>query len=279
MKAAVIILLSALSALFLAFFLFLFLMKPSKRRLGVEKFKGLKYAHRGLWGEGVPENSLSAHRRAADSGYAIELDVRLSRDGVAVVFHDDTLDRMTKLTGRVDSLTAEELSKALLLDTDEGIPTFKDVLSAVGGRVALLIELKGRDLSVADRVKEALMDYSGDFIIESFNPRILARVKKIMPSAIRGILSKGYMADRKTRTLPHFFLEWMLLNFLSRPDVIAYRHTDGNNLPLRLIRRLYGTDTVAWTVRSDSEEQEARQNGFDAVVFEKYLPKEKNYEI
>lgn len=279
MKAAVIILLSALSALFLAFFLLLFLMKPSKRRPGVEKFKGLKYAHRGLWGEGCPENSLSAHRRAADSGYAIELDVRLSRDGVAVVFHDDTLDRMTKLTGRVDSLTAEELSKALLLDTDEGIPTFKDVLSAVGGRVALLIELKGRDLSVADRVKEALSDYSGDFIIESFNPRILARVKKIMPSAIRGILSQSYTADSKTRTIPHLFMQCMLFNFLCRPDVVAYRHTDSKSVMLRLIRRLYGTDTVAWTVRSESEEQVARQNGFDAVVFEKYLPKEKNYEI
>lgn len=279
MRTAIIILVSALVILFLSFLLLLFLIKPSKRRTGVEKFKGLKYAHRGLWGDGCPENSLSAHRRAADAGYAIELDVRLSLDGEAVVFHDDTLYRMTKRAGRVDELSAEELSKIPLLNTDERIPTFKEVLSAVGGRVPLLIELKGREPSVADRVKEALSDYSGDFIIESFNPRILARVKKIMPEAIRGILSQSYTSDAKTRTLPHLIMQCMLLNFLCRPDVIAYRHTDSKSISLRLIRRIYGTETVAFTVRSESEERAARRAGFDSVVFENYLPKEKTYEI
>lgn len=279
MRTAIIILVSALMLLFLLFLLLVFLIKPAKRRAGVEKFKGLQYAHRGLWDDGCPENSLSAHRRAADAGYAIELDVRLTSDGGLVVFHDETLFRMTKREGRVEDFSVKEITEIKLLDTEEKVPTFEEVLLAIGGRVPLLIELKGRDLSVADRVKEALSDYGGDFIIESFNPRILARVKKIMPEAIRGILSQVYTEKKETRTLPHLIMQCMLLNFLCRPDVIAYRHTDSKSRALCFIRRIFGTQTVAFTVKSEDEERAAYAAGFDSVVFEKYLPGERTYEI
>ena len=129
MKIFWIIFISASAFLLLSFLAFLFLIKPEKRRAQTDKFKNLDYAHRGLHGGGRAENSLSAFKAAADAGFAIELDVRLSSDGVLMVFHDDTLDRMTEVTGRVDSVTAKELSALTLGGTEDTIPTFAEVNS------------------------------------------------------------------------------------------------------------------------------------------------------
>ena len=123
MKTFVVVLLITLGVLLLLFSLFLFLVAPSRRRSQMEKYKNVRYAHRGLHGNGAAENSLTAFSRAVEAGYGIELDVRLSSDGELVVFHDDTLERITGKEGRVDSYTLTELQSLSLSGTGDTVPT------------------------------------------------------------------------------------------------------------------------------------------------------------
>ena len=275
MKIFWIIFISASAFLLLSFLAFLFLIKPGKRRAQTDKFKNLDYAHRGLHGGGRAENSLSAFKAAADAGFAIELDVRLSSDGVLMVFHDDTLDRMTEVTGRVDSVTAKELSALTLGGTEDTIPTFAEVLELVGGRVPILVEIKedAGKYCVTEKTVEALKAYKGEFLIESFNPLALARVKKLMPDAVRGILSESFLKEKKYRSPTYFLLQNLLLNFLCKPDFVAFNHEHSKNCALRLVRRIFRVPTLAWTVRSEREERLAKSHGFDGIIFENYNPR------
>ena len=274
MKAFVIALISVLAFLILSFLLFLLLIKPGKRKGIMDKYKSVKYAHRGLHNGVRAENSMSAFRAAVEAGFGIELDVRLSSDGELMVFHDDTLDRMTKEKGRVDSRTAKELSEITLGGTSDTIPKFSEVLRLVDGRVPLLVEIKEEQgkYGVTEKTAELLRDYNGEFIIESFNPLALARVKEIMPEIPRGFLSQNFLSDKKYRGFVYFLLQNLLLNVICRPDFIAYNHRDYKNAALRLVRSTFGVPTLAWTVRSEREEQEAIKHGFDSVIFEKYTP-------
>ncbi len=257
---------------------YLFLAAPGKKRPQMERFKTVRYAHRGLHGEGRAENSVSAFRAAVEAGYGIELDVRLSYDGELVVFHDETLERVTSETGRVDEKTQEELSKIRLCETGDTIPTFAEVLSVVNGRVPLLVEIKesAGKYGATKRTIELLREYKGEFIIESFNPLALALVKKEMPEALRGFLSSDFSKEEKYKgQIKYLFLENLLFNFLCRPDFISYNHSAYKNSSLRLVRRLFGTSTIAWTVTSQEEEMAAYKHGFDGVIFEQYIPEEK----
>ena len=124
-----IVTLAILGFLLLSFSLFLILIHPSKnKREKTEKYKGVYFAHRGLHNDTVAENSLSAFDAACKAGFAIELDVRLSKDGELVVFHDDTLDRMTDESGPVRDKTLAELEKIKLKGTNDTIPSFASVL-------------------------------------------------------------------------------------------------------------------------------------------------------
>ena len=275
MKVFLIVSLSIFAFLLLLFLAYLFLLRTKSRREEMKKYKNLSYAHRGLHTDACAENSLSAFKEAVKAGYAIELDVRLSQDGVLVVFHDDTLDRMTDEAGRVDTKTASELSKIKLGKTEDTIPTFAEVLSLVDGRVPLLVEIKedAGSLAVTEKCVEALRSYKGDFIIESFNPLALARVKELMPEALRGILSESFLKEKEYRTPTHFLLSILALNFLCRPDFIAFNHKHYKNIALRLARGLFRVPTLAWTTRSEKEEIDAKEHGFDGVIFENYIPR------
>ena len=117
------------------------LVFPGKRK-DIDEFISVKYAHRGLHDSEKAENSLSAFKAAVDHGFGIELDVRLSKDNKLVVFHDDTLDRICGREGKVRDFTAAELATFKLLNTNDGIPTFDQVLEVVDGKVPLLVEIK-----------------------------------------------------------------------------------------------------------------------------------------
>ncbi len=273
MHIAIIVLLSVLAALLLLFALALFAIAPSRRR-AARGFAAVRYAHRGLHGSGIAENSLSAFRAAAEAGYGIELDVRLSRDGELVVFHDDTLERVTEATGRVDSLTAKELSALRLSGTDDTVPSFREVLDLVGGRVPLLIELKedAGKYCVTEKALDILKGYAGDYMIESFNPLALARVKKLAPDVTRGFLSQNFFKEKKYRAPTYFLLQHLLLNFLCRPDFIAFCHRDTKMPAFRLIRRLFKATSFAWTTESEADDAAALGAGFSSVIFQGYLP-------
>lgn len=254
------------------------IIMPGRRKCGIEKYMNVRFAHRGLHGEGIAENSLSAFRAARDAGFGIELDVRLSADGELVVFHDSTLNRVCGVEGKVIDRTAKELAEIKLSGTDDGIPTFKEVLDLISGAVPLLIEIKmeGDERGVAEKLAEVIEGYRGDYIIESFNPLALRTVKRLMPDVPRGILSSEFTKTDKFRGKPlYFLLEHLCLNFLMRPDFIAYEK-GGHTAPvLRYIRKTFGTPLFAWTVKSEEEEEKALSDGFDTVIFEQYNPKKK----
>ena len=255
------------------FLIYLFLIAP-KNKKEMTKFKNLYYAHRGLHNDERAENSMSAFRAAVDGGFGIELDIRLSKDGKLVVFHDDTLDRVCGREGKVIDFTADELATFKLSGTDDGIPLFSDVLALVDGKVPLLVEIKENagDSTVSHAACEMLKGYKGEFIIESFNPMSLKVVKEQYPEIPRGILSHRYFEYEKSRKPLFFLLQSLLLNFLCRPAFIAYDHRHANAFGLRFVRAFFKVPTIAWTVRSAEDEAIARKNGFDGIIFENYIP-------
>ena len=254
------------------FIIYIFLVAPNDND-DIAKYKDVRFAHRGLHNSERAENSMSAFRAAVEKGYGIELDIRLSKDGELVVFHDDTLDRVCGREGNVIDFTADELSEFNLSGTDDCIPRFADVLALVDGRVPLLVEIKENagDSSVSHTACKMLADYSGEFIVESFNPLSLRIVKKELPGVTRGILSHRYYDYTPYRKPLYFLLQSLLFNFLCRPAFIAYDHRHANAFGLRFVRWLFGITTFAWTVRSAEDEKIARENGFDSVIFENYL--------
>lgn len=263
-----------LSVILLLIVFYFVMMMPGAKRGGLEKYKSVKFAHRGLHNESVPENSLAAFRLAVDNGFGIELDVHTAKDGVAVVFHDATLSRMVGKDASLRDFTSLELSEMRLLDSDEKIPTFSEVLELVDGKVPLLVELKQNEgeTGVAKATADLLREYKGDFIVESFNPFTLAEFAREMPEVRRGILSQKFTDNPEHRGLQFRVMQNLLLNRVCRPDFVAFNHKNADFFPLRAVKALYKPTTVAWTVRSPEEEAAAYENGFDSVIFENYIP-------
>ena len=260
------VVLSILAALALVYLLVL--VRPRGRRPQDESLL-CDYAHRGLHGDGIPENSLAAFERACEAGVGIELDVQLSRDGTVMVFHDYTLARMTGREGKLGELDAAELTSLPLADSDQTIPTFEQVLSLVGGRVPLLVELKGEDLNTAlcEKVASQLAAYSGAYCVESFNPLLLRGIRRQLPQVYAGLLYTNVCRDKKKHTAVHMALTAMALNVVAHPNFIAFNQIDRNALPVKIATGLYRSPKFAWTVRTEDEAATARKQG-ERIIFE-----------
>ena len=269
-----VILIVVFSIVLLGLLLALYMITPGKKRSEMEKFKKIKYAHRGLHDATKAENSMSAFAAAKEMGFGIELDVRLSKDGELVVFHDDNLTRVAGIDGKVIDFTAEELSKMSLSGTKDGVPTLREVLDLIDGAVPLIIEIKmnGDEKGVSEKLMEVIEGYKGDYVVESFNPIALKIVRKMRPDILRGILSTEYLKDEKHKgSILYGLLQHLMLNFMVRPDFIAYDKKGYKVKGLRFVRRSFGTALIAWTVKSAEEEREAISHGFDTVIFEGYI--------
>ena len=270
-----IILIVLVSVCLLVGSIWLYMICPGKNRPEMEKYKKVKYAHRGLHDKNKAENSMSAFAAAKEKGFGIELDIRLSKDGEVVVFHDETLTRVVGKEGKVIDFTAAELAKMSLSGTSDGIPTLRQVLELIDGAVPLLIEIKmsPEESGIAEKFIEVIEGYKGDFIVESFNPFALKTVKAHRPVILRGFLSAEYMKDDRYKgKLLYRLLQNMQFNFLMRPDFISY-DKKGYAVPaLRFVRRVFGTPLITWTIKSQEEENEAISRGFDTVIFENYIP-------
>ena len=270
-------LLSAFGGLALLFLcgwlLFRYMTAPAKPREGIERFKGLELAHRGLHkNPEVPENSLPAFQAAVEAGYGVELDVQLSSDGIPVVFHDQTLERVCGLPGSTRDYPLEKLATTPLFGQEGiGVPTFAEVLEVIGGRVPILVEIKGEDPAfdlTCAKAAELLDNYPGEYWVESFNPLALSWFRKNRPAILRGQLAQAYLRmDKYKGKIKYFLLQHFLLNFRSRPDFLAYRvgHRDDRSF-LRLLR-VYGVPAVAWTVKTKDDLAKAK-DVFDGVIFE-----------
>lgn len=224
-------------------------------------------AHRGLWGKDVIENSLSAYRNAVEKGYPIEIDVYLTTDGELVSFHDKTLKRMTGKDGFIFEKSLAELKELSLSNSNEKIPTFKEVLEVVKGKVPLLIEIKNQpNKKVVNALVSALKDYKGDFAVQSFYPFYLIKLKKLAPTFIRGVL--GTESEAKDKGfLTRVMLKRLLLNFLIKPDFISYSYS---GLPLKK-RKTKNKTVLAWTI-TDNQTFEKIKTFCDNVIFENFIP-------
>ena len=256
----------------------LMIMPRMTSRPDTKPFLKWLYAHRGLHDNSsdTPENSMRAFRKAVGADFGIELDVQLSKDGVAVVFHDDTLKRICGVEGKVCERTFEELQQLSLCGTDQKIPRFADVLELVDGKVPLIVELKTEtmDVSVCEEADKLLSAYKGLYCIESFNPLALSWYRRNRKDVVRGQLSEPFYEESKSGEYPNplfIFLENLLLNWRAKPDFIAYNHRYPNKLSFRLCRDLYRCTTAAWTIKSDEELAAARKH-FDIFIFDSFLP-------
>ncbi len=227
-------------------------------------------AHRGLWTpDGAPENSLGAFQAACAAGYGIELDVHLSSDGEAMVFHDETLIRMTGAEGRLRDHTAADLGEIALKGTDETIPTLLETLALIGHRAMVHIELKtawGEVGPLERRVHEIIADHAGPLCIIGFNPYSHAWYADHYPGVLRGLDSFSYrgvkhLSDEQRQSYarleqvsiarPHFLA--LGLDMLPSPEADAYR--------------AQGMPVVAWTVRQP-EQWDAVKDHCDNLIFE-----------
>ena len=225
-------------------------------------------AHRGLWGENIIENSLSAYKNAVINGFPIEIDLYSSIDGKLFSFHDQDLERMTGEKGFIYQKTAKELESLKLKGSNEGIPTFNEVLSVVNGKVPLLIELKDQPTkNYVDKVIERLKSYKGEFAIQSFNPMYIKRVKKLAPFFLRGILG----TKTHSKDLPFIkrkIVQNMLLNFVIKPDFISYSFED---LPLKK-RKAKNIPIISWTITSQKDYERVKPYAKN-IIFENFIPK------
>jgi glycerophosphoryl diester phosphodiesterase len=227
-------------------------------------------AHRGFHDGGArPENSMAAFGAAADADYAIELDVRLSRDGRVIVFHDALLDRLTPERGNLAERDEAELTRIPLMGTTETIPLLVDVLEAVEGRVPLLVEIKNEN-PVAGLLEQAvcdwLSDYEGPAAVQSFNPATIRAVAEHAPE-----LPRGFLFSPLSPALP-WSVALSAIRYLQKSPRIDFGGCDVRGLPWDPVPALQGKlPLLGWTVTSADVERDARE-WVQNVIFEGYRP-------
>jgi glycerophosphoryl diester phosphodiesterase len=227
-------------------------------------------AHRGLHDGGTrPENSMAAFVAAAEEGFAIELDVRLSHDGRVMVFHDALLDRLTPERGNMAERYEVELTSIPLMGTDETIPLFVDVLGKIDGRVPILVEIKNEN-PTAGLLEQAVCDwieeYDGRVAVQSFNPATIHAVAEIAPD-----LPRGFLFSPHSHALP-WSVATDALHHLQRAPRIDFAGCDVRGLPYDPVPALKDElPLLGWTVKSAEVESQARQ-WVQNVIFESYKP-------
>ena len=234
---------------------------------------GISYAHRGYFDNtsNAPENSLPAFEKAIEKGFGIELDVQLSSDGVAMVFHDADLERMCGVEGKIWEYTCAELQQMKLMGTDCTIPTLQEAMDLIDGRTPVLVEYKMDrvDTAVCEKGNEILHNYDGAYCIQAFDPRAVLWYKKNAPEVVRGQLCQEYWKDEKYNGKALYLaLTYLVSNVATKPDFISYKYTDADNIALNLSRRL-GAKTACWTLRSP-EDLALVDGEFDMYIFDSF---------
>lgn len=259
-----------LVALLVLIFLYLFMVFPTLRKHKDREILGsYYYAHRGLYDNEIPENSMTAFLMAAANNYAIELDIHLTADGELVVFHDNMLERMCGVSGNVEEKTLAELKLLFLKDTSEKIPTLKEVLDAIDGRVPIMVEFKcpmsdcEKLCCAADKL---LSGYKGKYCIESFNPLVPAWYRRNRKDVMRGQLA---MTSKGKGVIPHISNAF-LLNFLARPDFVSYSQKNSKNISFK-IQKLLGALPVGWTFKSQGQ-LDMKKKEYKVYIFENFKP-------
>lgn len=228
-------------------------------------------AHRGMVTDAAPENSLGAFKKAVETGHAIELDVYGIRKGGTAVFHDTDLLRMCKRPLLTELRTEESLKKYKLRGTEETIPTFKEVLEVVDGKVGLLIELKVyfRYKKLCNTLIELLKDYDGPFAFCGFSTRAMRYLRKKCDFPL-GMISMNYqkaglfgLIGLYMSSLPHFKK--------IKPDFLSYQHM---HVPSRATKkaRAAGIPIICWTIHSQKQYDAAAKKCDNVIVDTYHFP-------
>lgn len=227
-------------------------------------------AHRGLWSkDGAPENSLAAFQAACDAGYGIELDVQLSSDGEAMVFHDDGLARLTGVEGKLRDRTAAELSELRLAGTDERIPTLRETMALIGRRAMTHVELKtpyGEVGPLEQRVHEILIDHAGPVCVIGFNPYSHAWFADRFPGVLRGLDSYDYKRAPHMNEAQRQSFARLEHVAIARPHFLAL-HAEMLPDERAAKYREEGMPIVAWTIRDQAQWEQIRPY-CDNLIFE-----------
>ena len=265
----------ALIAIVLLFVLYLLALSGRTGHRGLRKLRGWGYAHRGLHGNGVPENSMLAFRKALEGGYGIEFDVHLMKDGNLAIIHDSSLKRTAGADVLIEDLTVEDLENYRLEGTDEKIPLFSELLDLYAGKAPLIIELKahGNHGELSKAVCDAMEGYKGVYCMESFDPRVVQWLRKNRPEIIRGQLAENFLKVKQNplNIVIKFIMTNHLMNFLTMPDFVAYKFADRNTLGTRICRKFWKLQGVSWTIRSQEDYDTAVKEGW-IPIFEYFTP-------
>jgi glycerophosphoryl diester phosphodiesterase len=224
-------------------------------------------AHRGLHdgNKSVWENTLTAFSRAAEKNYAIECDVLISKDGVPMVLHDADLRRLTGAEGQVRELTAAQLQTRKIGGTGDHIPSLREMLDLVKGKVPLVIELKGdpgHDGNLVKAVAHALQGYKGHAALMSFDHHLLRQCAADAPGLPLGLTGEG-MRDQDMED--HFSMLAHGIGFVSyhihhMPNRFTSFVRDRLNMPL-----------ITWTIRDEAALAKTYELA-DQATFEGILP-------
>ncbi len=232
--------------------------------------------HRGLHNKNknIYENSRSAFQASIEYSLPIECDIQCSKDGKAVVFHDKMLDRLTNRTGSVNALNLNEITQIKLGRSEDYIQSFKDFLSQVDGKVPLLIEIKDQSGELGpklggfmDDLVKSLLAYNGAYAIISFNPYMIAYLRKAMPKACLGLVTDDFLSQAWSY-IPQDRAE--RLNSLAEIPDLDIDFVSHNWKDLQRVEHLK-IPKLCWTVKSPSDEIMARKIA-DNITFEQYMP-------
>jgi glycerophosphoryl diester phosphodiesterase len=236
-------------------------------------------AHRGLHDKanGVIENTLRAAEAAVAKGFAIEVDLQLSADGEAMVFHDFTLERLTEGAGAVAGADVATLKAIPFRTTDDRIPTLADLLDTVGGKSALFLEVKSRfdgAPALVKRMAAVLAGYAGPVAVMSFDPKVVDAARDLIPDRPRGIVAEIFGNDPHWDDLSgvekvqntHLMHAWR-----TRPDFVAFNVKHLPSFAAMSWRALTGAPTLTWTVRTDEDRARAARWA-DQMIFEGFVP-------
>ena len=229
-------------------------------------------AHRGLHkGFKVPENSMLAFKRAMSKGYAIELDVRITKDKQVVVFHDKNLVRLFRSKRKVNRLTYKELLKYSFFNTNEKIPLLKDVLKLIDGKVPVLIEIKnyGAVGEFEALVVDVIKSYEGEMAVCSFNPDVIAWFAQNQPNILRGMV----FGDIHKFDIRYHNLTFLYRYLILRPHFVSLDYKLLDTFIVQMCR-YFKVPLISWTINGKKKEHKA-QVLVDNIIFEFFKPEVK----
>ena len=227
------------------------------RRQPPDWLKRWSYAHRGLHGDGLTENTLPAFAAAVEAGLGIECDIQRSGDGAAMVFHDWSLERLTVAQGPFADHGAQELSEVRYREKDFGIASLDELLTLISGKVPLLIEIKSRRGYDVERsceaVRDCLCEYAGDHAVMSFDPRVARWFRRNSPQTCAGLVMREDDHGHTRKAWQRRLAFW-----IAKPDFLAYHIAA---LPSRWVAglRANGLPVLTWTVNTPETLERARR--------------------